>query len=60
MGNEICRPDTYYLYENGHEIAHSKLFEVVLNKSVETEYGMICYNNVLVWKQDVSGKYDGK
>lgn len=43
--------NTYYLYENGKQIAFSGSFERLLNKTVDTENAEIYFNNVLVWKQ---------
>ena len=45
--------DKYYLYENEKEVAHSYKFEYVLNKTTNTKNGMIYYNGILVWVQNI-------
>lgn len=46
------KADTYYLFENGKRIAHSKSLEDILNKTIGTKNGKIYYNEVVVWVQN--------
>lgn len=46
------KENTYYLFDNEKKISHSRSFERVLNKTVNTKDGKIYFNNVLVWVQN--------
>ena len=43
------KENTYYLFDNEKQIAHSGSLERVLNKSSNTVNGRIYYNGVVVW-----------
>jgi hypothetical protein len=47
------KENTYYLFENGKQVHHSGSFEKILNFTCETTNGMIYYNNVLIWVQNI-------
>lgn len=48
------KENTYYLFDNGKRVAHSRSFERVLNKTIGLRDGQIYFNNVLVWVQNPS------
>ena len=43
------KENTYYLFDNGKQVAYSGSLERVLNKSIATTNGKIYYNGVLMW-----------
>jgi hypothetical protein len=51
--------DTYYLFESGSRIAYSKVFEKVLNKTINTKNGVIYFNNHMIWIQNTNKYYEG-
>ena len=52
MDKHNMKEDAYYLFNEGKRIAYSKVFEKVLNKTINTSDGEIYFNNVLVWVQN--------
>lgn len=43
------KQNTYYLFDNEKQVAHSVSIEKLLNKSISTTNGKIYYNGVLMW-----------
>lgn len=46
------KPDIYYLFDKGKQVARSGNFERLLNMTTKATDAKIYYNNITVWMQN--------